>query len=78
MLMFIVRRLLSAIPVVIAVSFIVFCLTQLAPGDPATFLVDDNATPEQLGGPCRDGDWTGRSSCNTAYFLLNAVAGRSR
>lgn len=42
------RRLLSAIPVLLVVSFIVFGLVRLVPGDPAVLMLGADANPEQL------------------------------
>lgn len=43
---FIVRRLLLAIPTLIGVSFLVFWSIRLVPGDPATAIAGELATPE--------------------------------
>lgn len=43
-----VRRLLLAIPMLLIVSFLVFVLVDLAPGDAAASLAGDNPTPERL------------------------------
>lgn len=43
---YLVRRLLEAVPVVIGVSILVFALIRLIPGDPATTLLGERATPE--------------------------------
>lgn len=43
-----VRRLLLAIPMLLVVSFLVFVLVDLAPGDAATSLAGDNPTPERI------------------------------
>lgn len=75
MLFFIARRLLAAIPVLLAVSFIVFSLTQLAPGDPATLLVDDNATPEQLELVRQRWGLDRPILVQYGYFLRNVVVG---
>lgn len=48
MLNYILKRLLSMIPVLLLVSFIVFGLLLLIPGDPAAVMLGDNATEEQL------------------------------
>src|SRR4051812_12625985 len=40
------RRLLTAIPLMIAVSFFVFLLVDLVPGDPAASLAGETGTPE--------------------------------
>ena len=48
MLGYLLRRLLSAIPVMGVVALVVFLLLRLTPGDPAAVLAGDNATPAQL------------------------------
>lgn len=48
MFTFILRRMLAAIPVMAMVAVIVFAILRLTPGDPATILAGDSATPEQL------------------------------
>ncbi|MBV9784618.1 MAG: ABC transporter permease [Acidisphaera sp.] len=45
---FILRRLLSAVPVLALVSLIAFGVIWLVPGDPAAVFLDASATPEQL------------------------------
>lgn len=48
MLRYILRRLLMMIPVLIGVTFIVFFILALTPGDPAAIILGDGATPELL------------------------------
>jgi peptide/nickel transport system permease protein len=48
MLLYLIRRVLAAIPVMGVVGLFVFLLLRLTPGDPAAILAGDNATPEQL------------------------------
>lgn len=48
MLRFIGRRLLAIIPVLVVVTFLVFVLIELAPGDAANTVAGDNATDEQV------------------------------
>jgi peptide/nickel transport system permease protein len=48
MLVYTVRRLLMAIPVMAVVAVIVFALLYLTPGDPAQVIAGDQATPEQV------------------------------
>jgi peptide/nickel transport system permease protein len=48
MLVFLLRRLLSTIPVLLIVSVLVFLLLRLTPGDPAAILAGDQATTEQI------------------------------
>ena len=42
------KRFLQIIPVLIGVSFLVFLLLYLSPGDPARMVLGDNATVEQI------------------------------
>ncbi len=48
MLRYILRRLLMMIPVLVGVTFIVFFILALTPGDPAAIILGDGATPELL------------------------------
>ena len=45
---YIIKRLLMLIPVIIGVTFIVFFILNLTPGDPAVIILGDQATEEQL------------------------------
>jgi peptide/nickel transport system permease protein len=45
---YIIRRLLSMLPVMAVVAVFVFLLLHLAPGDPAAIIAGDNATPENI------------------------------
>ena len=42
------RRLSGAIPVLLGISFLVFLLMHLAPGDPVVLLLGDDATPADV------------------------------
>ena len=44
----IVRRTIGALPVLLGISFLVFMLMHLAPGDPVMLLLGDNATPDEV------------------------------
>ena len=48
MLYYIFRRILQLIPVVLGVTFIVFALLYIAPGDPARLLLPQDATVEEV------------------------------
>src|SRR3954471_4240124 len=48
MFAYIVRRILSTIPVVLLVALFVFSLLYLAPGDPAAVIAGDQATPADV------------------------------
>ena len=45
---FLIRRLLAAVPVIIVVTVFVFALLHLAPGDPAAIIAGDLATAEDV------------------------------
>jgi peptide/nickel transport system permease protein len=45
---YILRRLLSMLPVMAVVAVFVFLLLHLAPGDPAAIIAGDNATPQNI------------------------------
>ena len=42
------RRLVGAIPVLIGISFLIFLLMHIAPGDPVSLLLGDDATPADI------------------------------
>ncbi len=46
--MYVLRRLLQAIPVVLGIVVVVFFMLRLIPGDPAASLLGDRATPEAI------------------------------
>lgn len=48
MIKYIVRRLLGAIPVLFGLSIILFAFVHLLPGDPATAILGQHATPERV------------------------------
>lgn len=48
MIRYIVKRILLLIPVILAVSFVVYFLMDLAPGDVVSILAPQDATPEQI------------------------------
>lgn len=45
---YIIKRLLMLIPVLICVSFAIYCIMDLAPGDPALIIAGDQATDEMI------------------------------
>jgi len=47
-LVFILKRLLSLVPVLLIVATLVFAMTRLTPGDPAILFLGDDATPESI------------------------------
>ena len=45
---YILKRLISAIPVLLGITIIVFVIMALIPGDPATSILGSYATPENV------------------------------
>ena len=48
MFVYILKRLLAVIPVLVIVALFVFLMLRLTPGDPAAILAGDSATPAQM------------------------------
>ena len=48
MLKYIGKRILTMIPVLLGVSFIIFLIMDLAPGNPAISILGENATKEDI------------------------------
>ena len=46
MIVFVARRLLAAVPTLLAVLTLVFVIVRIVPGDPALVILGDHATPE--------------------------------
>ncbi len=42
------RRIIGAVPVILGISFLIFLLMHIAPGDPVTLLLGDDATPADI------------------------------
>ena len=61
---YILKRILTLIPVLIGVTFIVFMILNLAPGEPARMILGEQATPEQVAAlEKKMGLEIGRASC---------------
>ena len=48
MLRYLIKRLFALIPVLLAVAFLIFTMMYFTPGDPATIILGDQASPEQV------------------------------
>ena len=48
MLRYTLKRILMMIPILLAVTFIIFTLVYITPGNPAELLLPDDATEEQI------------------------------
>lgn len=46
---YIARRLVQLVPVLLGISFLVFLLVHLVPGDPVRVMLQDVGSPEQVG-----------------------------
>ncbi len=62
MLRYIIKRILVLIPVLLAVSFLIFLMMYLTPGDPATMALGDQASPEQLA------EWRAERDLDKPFF----------
>lgn len=54
MLVYTIKRLLALIPTLLAASMLVFLFVHLIPGDPASILLGDTATPEEVAALTRE------------------------
>src|SRR3954470_14569355 len=73
--MFVVRRLLQAVPVLILASIGVFLLLHLVPGDPALMLAGPDATPEVVADVRRDMGLDQPLPVQYALWMTHAVRG---
>ena len=48
MIIYIARRLLATLPVIMMVAIVIFAILRLTPGDPAAIIAGDDATADQL------------------------------
>jgi ABC-type dipeptide/oligopeptide/nickel transport system permease component len=48
MLLYVARRLLTLIPILLGVSLLTFAIAKLTPGDPAVLILGQNATPDSV------------------------------
>ena len=48
MIVYVLRRLLLVVPVLLGATFFTFAIAQLAPGDPVQLMLGDYATPERI------------------------------
>lgn len=72
---YLVRRLLGTIPVILLISLLVYGLLQLAPGDPATLLLPEDATDEDVQAAKRRWGLDQPFYVQYFYFITSAVRG---
>ncbi|MDF2141783.1 ABC transporter permease [Paenirhodobacter sp. CAU 1674] len=73
MLGFVVKRVLSAVPVLFMVAIIVFMVLRLSPGDPAVMIGGPNATPDQLAA-LRESMGLNKPLLEQLFIWLGAIA----
>ena len=69
------RRLIGAVPVILGISLLVFLLMHIAPGDPVTLLLGDDATPADVERMRREWGLDRPLMVQYADFLKRAVTG---
>jgi peptide/nickel transport system permease protein len=69
------RRFIGAIPVLFGISFLVFLLMHLAPGDPISLLLGDDAAPEEIERTRREWGLDKPILIQYAEFISRAVRG---
>lgn len=70
---FVVRRLLSVVPIALIVLVTVFMLLHIGPGDPAALIAGENATPEQIRS-IRERLFLDRPLLEQLYLYLSSIA----
>lgn len=73
MLAYIFKRILAVIPVMLAVTFLLFTLLYLTPGDPAIMALGEDAPPESIAQFKREHNLDKPYLMRYAYFIYNAV-----
>ncbi|MBI4490277.1 MAG: ABC transporter permease [Deltaproteobacteria bacterium] len=69
------RRIVGAIPVIIGISFLVFLLMHIAPGDPISLLLGDDATEAEIQRARREWGLDKPVVAQYGEFLLRALQG---
>jgi peptide/nickel transport system permease protein len=70
-----VRRIVGAIPVILGISFLIFMLMHIAPGDPVSLLLGDDATPADIERTRREWGLDKPLAAQYWDFLSRAVTG---
>lgn len=72
---YLLRRTLSSLLLVLLVTVVVFLLLHITPGDPATIILGEQATPEQVADLRRSMGLDRPLATQYAWFLANALRG---
>lgn len=75
MLRYVIKRAIALLPVIIGVTFIVFAILKLAPGDPVKVILGDQATPEQIEQVRREMGLDRPFLVQYGAYMLNLVRG---
>lgn len=75
MLGYLLGRIIATIPVVVLISLLVFLLIHAAPGDPATLLLSDEASPEDIADARRRWGLDQPIYVQYLHFLANIAVG---
>lgn len=73
MFIYLIKRILTVIPVMIAVTFLLFTLLSLTPGDPALLSLGEDAPPESLAEFRQEHNLDKPYLVRYAYFVYNAA-----
>lgn len=75
MISYIFRRVLMLIPIMLGVSFLVFAIAEITPGDPVVIMLGDMATPESIAALKAELHLDDPFLIRYARFVLNAAQG---
>ena len=75
MLKYILKRIGLLIPVIIGISFIIFGVMHLTPGDPAREMLGDNATPEAVEALREEMGLNDPFFTQYGRYMINAIQG---
>ena len=74
-LLFVLRRLLLTMPILLVMSVCVFLMLRLIPGDPVRSMLGLRATPENVATLRPSWAWTGRCWTSTSTWLTDLLRG---
>jgi dipeptide transport system permease protein len=70
-----IRRIVGAVPVILGISFLIFMLMHIAPGDPVSLLLGDDATPADIERTRREWGLDRPLAVQYWDFLARAITG---
>jgi len=69
MLLYLTKRLLASVLVILAMVFIVTLILDIIPGDPVMLMLGDTATPATIANSATNSAWTG--PCQSATVITS-------